>query len=131
MAKVLDRFPSPSPERAWALVQIGIVANLQGEIPDALAALEEGIPMAEQLGETVAAGRGYSHRTLALAIAGRHTEAAASAAMAEKLLLLSNKDIAERLVLSTRTVDSHVEHILAKLGASSRLQIAAWVRSGP
>jgi len=87
MAKVLDRFPSPSPERAWALVQIGIVANLQGEIPDALAALDEGIPMAEELGETVAAGRGYSHRTLALAIAGRHTEAAASAAMAEQLLM--------------------------------------------
>jgi non-specific serine/threonine protein kinase len=86
MAKVLDRFPSPSPERTWALVQIGIVASLQGEIADALAALDEGIPMAEQLGERMAAGRGYSHRTLALAIAGRHTEAAAASAMAEQLL---------------------------------------------
>jgi DNA-binding NarL/FixJ family response regulator len=44
---------------------------------------------------------------------------------------LSNKDIAGRLVISKRTVDSHVEHILAKLGVSSRLQIAAWVRAGP
>jgi predicted ATPase/DNA-binding CsgD family transcriptional regulator len=86
MAKVLDRFPSPSPERAWALVQTGIVASLQGEIRDALAALAEGIPMAEQIGEITAAGRGYSHRTLALAIAGQHTEAEAAGARAGELL---------------------------------------------
>jgi non-specific serine/threonine protein kinase len=86
MAKILDRFPSPSPERAWALVRTGVLANLQGEISDALAALAEGIPIAEQLGETMAAGRGYSHRTLALAIAGRPAEAAAAAAKAEQLL---------------------------------------------
>jgi predicted ATPase/DNA-binding CsgD family transcriptional regulator len=87
MAKVLDRFPSPSPERAWALVRTGVLANLQGEIGDALAVLAEGIPIAEQLGETMAAGRGYSHRTLALAIAGRPAEAAAAGAKAEELLL--------------------------------------------
>jgi DNA-binding NarL/FixJ family response regulator len=40
---------------------------------------------------------------------------------------LSNKGIAERLVLSPRTVDGHVERILAKLGFSSRTQVAAWV----
>ena len=38
---------------------------------------------------------------------------------------LTNKDIATRLVVSKRTVDAHVEHILAKLGFSSRVQIAA------
>ncbi|OLB82308.1 MAG: hypothetical protein AUI14_00800 [Actinobacteria bacterium 13_2_20CM_2_71_6] len=31
-----------------------------------------------------------------------------------------------RLVLSVRTVESHVEHILAELGFTSRTQIAAW-----
>jgi predicted ATPase/DNA-binding CsgD family transcriptional regulator len=87
MAKALERFPSASPERAWALVQTGIVASLQGEIGDALAALAEGIPMAETIGEIMAAGRGYSHRTLALAIAGRLTEAEASGIRAEELLL--------------------------------------------
>jgi membrane protein implicated in regulation of membrane protease activity/DNA-binding CsgD family transcriptional regulator len=35
---------------------------------------------------------------------------------------LSNADIAERLVLSERTVDHHVSHILNKTGASSRLE---------
>ncbi|MFF4987210.1 ATP-binding protein [Streptosporangium saharense] len=39
---------------------------------------------------------------------------------------LTNRQIAHRLVVVQRTVDSHVEHILAKLGFSARTQIAAW-----
>jgi membrane protein implicated in regulation of membrane protease activity/DNA-binding CsgD family transcriptional regulator len=35
---------------------------------------------------------------------------------------MSNAEIAERLVLSQRTVDHHVSHILNKTGASSRLE---------
>jgi DNA-binding CsgD family transcriptional regulator len=38
---------------------------------------------------------------------------------------LANKDIASRLVVSKRTVDAHIEHILGKLGYSSRVQIAS------
>jgi non-specific serine/threonine protein kinase len=38
---------------------------------------------------------------------------------------LTNRSIATRLVVSKRTVDAHVEHILAKLGFSSRVQVAA------
>lgn len=41
----------------------------------------------------------------------------------------SNRDIAETLVLSVRTVDTHVQRILNKLGFASRAQIAAWVES--
>ncbi|CAM01291.1 non-specific serine/threonine protein kinase [Saccharopolyspora erythraea NRRL 2338] len=40
---------------------------------------------------------------------------------------LTNRDIAARLVISTRTAEGHVENILTKLGFSSRTQIAAWV----
>ena len=39
---------------------------------------------------------------------------------------MSNRDIAEELVLSVRTVDTHVQRILGKLDFSSRAQIAAW-----
>ncbi|MFI9815422.1 ATP-binding protein [Saccharothrix variisporea] len=37
---------------------------------------------------------------------------------------LSNRQIAERLVLSSRTVATHVSHVLAKLGVRSRTDIA-------
>ncbi len=38
----------------------------------------------------------------------------------------SNRQIAEHLVLSERTVESHVRSILAKLGYSTRTEIATW-----
>lgn len=40
---------------------------------------------------------------------------------------MSNKEIAGDLVISQRTAEGHVEHILNKLGFNSRAQIAAWV----
>ncbi|MFF3572537.1 protein kinase [Nocardia jiangxiensis] len=46
---------------------------------------------------------------------------------------LTNKAIAACLTISVRTAQGHVEHILTKLGFTSRAQIAAWVveRSHP
>jgi DNA-binding NarL/FixJ family response regulator len=38
---------------------------------------------------------------------------------------LSNREIANTLVISQRTAEAHVEHIMTKLGFSSRAQIAA------
>jgi len=43
---------------------------------------------------------------------------------------LSNKEIAEKLVISERTAEGHVEHILGKLGFRSRSQIASWQAGG-
>jgi predicted ATPase/DNA-binding CsgD family transcriptional regulator len=40
---------------------------------------------------------------------------------------LSNRTIAAQLVISQRTAEAHVEHILTKLGFNARAQIAAWV----
>jgi non-specific serine/threonine protein kinase len=40
---------------------------------------------------------------------------------------MSNKEIAARLVISPRTAEAHVEHILAKLGFTSRAQVAVWI----
>ncbi|MFE0020874.1 LuxR C-terminal-related transcriptional regulator [Amycolatopsis sp. NPDC059021] len=39
----------------------------------------------------------------------------------------SNRDIAAELVISPRTADAHVQHILIKLGFRDRARIAAWV----
>jgi len=40
---------------------------------------------------------------------------------------MTSKSIAERLFLSERTVESHIEHILTKLDFNSRAQVATWV----
>jgi predicted ATPase/DNA-binding CsgD family transcriptional regulator len=40
---------------------------------------------------------------------------------------LTNKEIAGRLVISQRTVETHVDHVLGKLGMTSRAQVASWV----
>jgi DNA-binding NarL/FixJ family response regulator len=39
---------------------------------------------------------------------------------------LSNRQIAADLIVSERTVDTHVSHILHKLSLVSRAQVAAW-----
>src|SRR5262249_20079072 len=39
---------------------------------------------------------------------------------------LTNRQIAERLFISERTADGHLEHIREKLGVRSRSQITAW-----
>ena len=53
----------------------------------------------------------------------------ASAAVRARLVAggRSNKQVAADLVISQRTAEGHVEHILAKLGFTSRAQVAAWV----
>ena len=38
----------------------------------------------------------------------------------------TNAEIADSLGIAPKTASSHVEHILAKLGASRRAEIAAW-----
>jgi predicted ATPase/DNA-binding CsgD family transcriptional regulator len=40
---------------------------------------------------------------------------------------LTNREIADRLVITQRTVASHIEHILEKLGFASRHQVGVWV----
>ncbi|HEU5353135.1 MAG TPA: LuxR C-terminal-related transcriptional regulator [Actinocrinis sp.] len=44
---------------------------------------------------------------------------------------LTNKQIATRLFISERTVDSHIRSILTKLGFRTRTQIATWIAARP
>lgn len=44
---------------------------------------------------------------------------------------LTNRQMAERLIISERTADTHVQNILAKLGCASRRDVAALLTAGP
>jgi DNA-binding CsgD family transcriptional regulator len=81
------------------------------------------------LGEADAAGqpertgvRAGSRRGTADGLTRREREVAALLAEG-----LTNKEIAGRLTISQRTVETHVDNILGKLGMNSRTQVASWV----
>jgi DNA-binding CsgD family transcriptional regulator len=108
---------------------------LEPAIAEARAALPERIAdKAWETGRTMSTGQ-----FLALARQGlgatRSREAAGSTGGLSKRELevaglvasgMTSRAIAERLFLSERTVESHLEHILTKLGFSSRTQVASW-----
>lgn len=62
---------------------------------------------------------GLIHADSAVALSGREREIVILAAKG-----LASKDIAERLYLSVRTVNNHLQHAYAKLGVSSRAGLA-------
>lgn len=65
--------------------------------------------MAREPGTVVCLSRGASGRFAALVARG-----------------LTNRQIAEQLVLSERTAEGHLERIRGKVGFTSRAQIAVW-----
>jgi DNA-binding CsgD family transcriptional regulator len=44
---------------------------------------------------------------------------------------LTNRQIGERMIIAERTVDTHVQRILAKLNCATRVQVAVLVAAGP
>jgi DNA-binding CsgD family transcriptional regulator len=80
-----------------------------------------GVPEPRAASDDVA--RRPAGRADAEELTGREREIAAFVALG-----LPNRDIAARLFISRRTVDAHINHIFAKLGLSSRVQLANWAR---
>ena len=78
----------------------------------------------EAIDLALGAGRSAQARPAKSPLTKREREIAALIAQG-----MSNRAVAESLVISPRTVDGHVERILAKLDFTSRAQIAAWVAS--
>jgi DNA-binding NarL/FixJ family response regulator len=78
-------------------------------------------PVAAPGGKRPAAAAGTSPASKEAPLTAREREVVALVAQG-----LSNKAIAEQLVLSDRTVEMHVSNALGKLAFSSRTQLAAW-----
>jgi DNA-binding CsgD family transcriptional regulator len=74
------------------------------------------------LAAIIAAGSNVALQELGKAVLSRR-EREVAALVAEGL---TNKEIADRLFISERTADGHLEHIREKLGVNSRAQVAAW-----
>ena len=105
-------------------------AELLPEVASAAWQAGRGMSLDEVFSETVDAaqpGRPATSRgDAALPLSAREREVAALLAQG-----LSNRDIAERLVVSERTAENHVQHVLNRLGLRSRAQVATWaVRNG-
>ncbi|HWD81109.1 MAG TPA: LuxR family transcriptional regulator [Kribbella sp.] len=103
LAEVHDRAGDPARARALAAETLPLATTLGMT------------PWAERLGRLTAAVDPLSRREREVA------ELVADG--------LSNREIASRLVISERTAQNHVQHILGKLGFVNRAQIAAWMSS--
>jgi non-specific serine/threonine protein kinase len=131
-------------EAAWAAIPAVPAAPLRRHHEAALAAARTASPSAEYraafakgaamtqaeaiafaLGEVVSQPDGRRADASPAQLTHREQDVAALVAQG-----LSNSQIAAALVISPRTVETHVQHIMNKLGCSSRAQIAAWSAGG-
>ena len=124
-------------ERAQILVRAGVALAAAGHREIALERLREAHRAARMLGagplaaeiaaEVVALGASLEDNLGRRAVA-EHEHAGLSRRELEVMRLaasgLTNREIAERLVLSTRTVDMHMRNILAKLRCRTRTEAA-------
>jgi DNA-binding CsgD family transcriptional regulator len=127
-AEHADRAGAPGfvAEARYHLAMALLARNGPGDHDDAASAAGDADRLARALGMAA-----YTDRTGALAAQlGGSRPAGLSPREAEVATLvaegLTNRQIAARLVISERTAQNHVQHILTKLGFTTRSQIAAW-----
>lgn len=104
-----------------------------GDVEHAETLLDEADATATELGMTPFAARARRlsgsvgrHRSRRSQLTAREIQVAHLVARG-----LTNRQIADTLVVSERTAENHVQHILTKLGFANRVQIAAWVATRP
>jgi DNA-binding CsgD family transcriptional regulator len=123
------------PEVALARLRLAELPPANVDDPATLQYLDLAIPELQDMQMQPALVRAQALRSLLRGHAVRaRVRAAASDALTERereiagLMAsgLTNRSIAEQLVISETTVEVHVKHILSKLGFRSRTQVATW-----
>lgn len=126
-----DRRLGAMPGLARSGLELGRALAARGTAPDrdrARRVLEESLTVARRLGlrptldgSTALLGELTGLGPGAGSLTARERETVALVATG-----LANREVAARLVVSERTVESHVRNALAKLGLHNRTQLAAW-----
>jgi len=118
--------------RAGALVGLGAALRRHGRRRDARRRLTEGVGLAEEIGDGALSARGRQELETAGARPRRDRFSGPSALTASELRVaslaaegLSNREIAERLVITHKTVETHLSHVYLKLDITSRKELAA------
>jgi DNA-binding NarL/FixJ family response regulator len=130
-AEALSRLCARGP-RFEAIVGLAMIASAARSSPSVQAALAAGglaAPRAlfpQSLGALAEfdaiAGRGQSHAPARQSFGLTRREVEVARLLADGL---TNREMASRLSLSVRTVETHVDRILGKLGVSSRTRAAS------
>jgi DNA-binding CsgD family transcriptional regulator len=118
-------------ERAHCLVALGMLWRRTGQRSLALEALRGGADLAQRLGANVVAQRAREHlvvlgaRPRRLAFTGAEALTAAERRAAQLAAAgRTNREIAQELFLSVKTVESHLGRGFRKLGIRSRAELA-------
>ena len=126
---------APTAARAQALDGQSVLARRQGDYDVAHALQQESITIRRDVGDRQGIARSLSGLGEVARARGDHDaartlEAQGLAIMREVAVLiargLTSREMAEALMVSERTADSHADHIRAKLELRSRSEIAAW-----
>jgi DNA-binding CsgD family transcriptional regulator len=113
-------------EGSWAALELarGTAPGDCGSTPDLI---DEVRTRAEAIGATPLVTAADAVRQRATATEPWHPLTAREFSVANLVSAgMTNREIATELFVSPRTVSAHVEHILTKLGAGRRAEIAAW-----
>ena len=124
VAAALRAARSPAPAALQAAAAEGQTLTVDQAVADALEmldALAGPTPPAAWAPPAAAAGARAAGAGAPPRLTAREREVAGLVALGQ-----SNRQIAEALVITERTAENHVGHILAKLDFRSRAQIAAW-----
>jgi DNA-binding CsgD family transcriptional regulator len=112
-------------EGGWARLDLAALALKARRVAEAAKLFDEARSEATAVGASVLAQAAAAHQPRAADVwyplSAREFEVAQLVAEG-----LTNRQIAQRMVLAPKTIAAHIEHILTKLGAARRTEIAAW-----